>query len=180
MRKYRTSIYRDDIPVYAITTTSTSGKSSPPSHEIFKYLVPLLFALVATKYQARNEDPFEAHPINMWCFVIATIIYGLVLGIRKQNTLRVAKYSQIIDHVILFFGALSSVSLLSVLLPRCLGFLSFGVMSFVLIIIAWNKLKHGFCWLYDRATDRFTFIPDIRDWFTQGNMAAQPNPSPRV
>ncbi|CAK9162521.1 unnamed protein product [Ilex paraguariensis] len=155
-------------------------KSSPPSHEIFKYLVPLLFALVATKYQAKNEDPFEAHPINMWCFVIATIIYSIALGIRKQNKICVAKYLQIIDHVILISGALSTVSLLSVLLPRFLGFLSFAVMPFVLIIIAWNKLKHGFGWLYDRVTNQFTFIPDIRNWSTQGNVAAQPNPLPQV
>ncbi|CAK9159391.1 unnamed protein product [Ilex paraguariensis] len=167
------------VPLLLIPISNrTSGskiESSPPSHEIFKYLVPLLFAAVATKCQVKNEDPFEARPINMWCFVIATIIYGIALGIMERNKNHVAKYLHIIDHVILVSGALSSVSLLSVLLPCGLGFLSFAVMPFVLIIIAWNKLKRGCCWLYDRAT-RYSELVHLR----QHGMAAQPNPSLRV
>ncbi|CAK9166867.1 unnamed protein product, partial [Ilex paraguariensis] len=103
-------------------TSGSKIKSSPPSHEIFKYLVPLLFAAVAMKCQVKNVDPFEARPINMWCFVIATIIYSITLGIMERNKNHAAKYLQIIDHVILVSGALSSVSLLSVLLAGSLGY----------------------------------------------------------
>ncbi|CAK9153538.1 unnamed protein product [Ilex paraguariensis] len=186
MMMRRMSMYNDnDLPLYALPTTTNCGneqnvKSSPSSMAVFKYLVPVLVALVAMKYQAKNEDPFEARPINMWCFCIAICIYCLAKGRRNKIQSSVANYSPIIDHVILLFGALASVSLILVLLPRIPELLGFAVIPVVLIIIAWNKHKRGCCWLCDGIANLVTFIPNIRNWSTQSNEIAQPNPSPQV
>ncbi|CAK9159392.1 unnamed protein product [Ilex paraguariensis] len=152
----------------------------PSSIAVFKYLVPVLVALVAMKYQTKNEDPFEARPINMWCFCIAICIYCLAKGRRNKIQSSVANYSPIIDHVILLFGVLASVSLISVLLPRIPELLTFAVILVVLIIVALNKHKRGCCWLCDGIANLVTYIPDILNWSTQSNIAAQPNPSPQV
>ncbi|CAK9159383.1 unnamed protein product [Ilex paraguariensis] len=150
--------------------------SSPPCHVVFKYLVPLLAALVTMQYQSKGKDPFEARPINMWCFCIATSIYCLAMGIRNQ--IQTPKYLQILlSHVILVAGVLSSVSLGSVILPpRFRGqLIIFAVLVFLPIILARNILKRGYVWIYNGVTNVAALI--IPNVVIGWNVTAEPNPS---
>ncbi|CAK9159379.1 unnamed protein product [Ilex paraguariensis] len=173
-RRLAMSTCRDGrLPLYA--SSKKKFTPCPPSHEVFKYLVPLLAALVAMRYQAKGKDPFEACPINMWCFCISTFIYCLAMGIQNQTKTRDI---QVLAHVILVSGALSSISLGSVILPHFLGQLIFAVLAFLLIILARNKLKHAYYWLYNRVTNVVALLfPNVQNYSDRHN---QPYPSPPV
>ncbi|CAK9162520.1 unnamed protein product [Ilex paraguariensis] len=167
----------DLLPRYASSGSKQKfTSSSPPCHVVFKYLVPLLAALVTMQYQSKGKDPFEARPINMWCFCIATSIYCLAMGIRNQ--IQTPKYLQILlSHVILVAGVLSSVSLGSVILPpRFRGqLIIFAVLVFLPIILARNILKRGYVWIYNGVTNVAALI--IPNVVIGWNVTAEPNPS---
>ncbi|KAH7576291.1 hypothetical protein JRO89_XS01G0028100 [Xanthoceras sorbifolium] len=91
-------------------------------HFVFIHVIPLLIGLLQVDYQSKNASPFDTHPINMWIFFAATAIYCLGLSIKMDSQNHQSTYSQIITgHFILCSGALSSVSLASIFLPRLLG-----------------------------------------------------------
>ncbi|CAK9159381.1 unnamed protein product [Ilex paraguariensis] len=152
-------------------------KTAPPCHKVFKYLVPMLIALLAIKCQAKGVDPFETSLINMWCCCIAICIYYLAMGIRNHIQTRTIKYSRILNHVMLIFGTISSVSLLSVIFPHFPRQLILVVPAFLPIILAQNKLKHGWHWLYNQVIH----ILDVWNWVPERNVTEQePNLSPPV
>ncbi|KAJ0053996.1 hypothetical protein Pint_00188 [Pistacia integerrima] len=84
---------------------------------IFLFLVPVMLGLLQVEYQSKNVSPFDTHPINMWVFLAATCIYctGLATNLELQN--HTTTHSKIISHVILSSGALTLVTLASVLFP---------------------------------------------------------------
>ncbi|KAK3195077.1 hypothetical protein Dsin_026387 [Dipteronia sinensis] len=92
----------------------------------FNCLIPILINVVQVKYsEGKDKSPFETHPATMWIFVFSTFIYFSA----GQRSVTVAIIS----------GSLSSVSLVSVLLPRLLGTLIFIIpCAFVTIIVAYR------------------------------------------
>ena len=130
---------------------------SPPCHGVFKYFIPSLMAVVALKFKNKNIDPFETHPVNMWAFVISTCIYFLILGILKELQNSCANYHQILGHIILISGALSSVSLLSLILPTQLGCLIFIIWALLPIILVRQSLKHIYRCLTHKIKNVFSY-----------------------
>ncbi|CAL5435828.1 unnamed protein product [Camellia sinensis] len=114
-------------------------KSSPPCQAIFKYLIPTLVALLAMKYNGKTENPFEAHPANMWTFFIAICIYCLALGLIQEMKIDSAIYTQMLGYLAIISGTVSCVSLISIFLPDLPGKLVLWVL--LPIILAGILLK---------------------------------------
>ena len=80
-------------------------------------LNPLLLAFLQVDH--------NNHPANVWGFLAGTCLYFLALELKMKINTRSESYSRILDHVLLISGAFSSLSLLSIFLPRSLGWLPF-------------------------------------------------------
>ncbi|KAL5798823.1 hypothetical protein ACOSQ2_003643 [Xanthoceras sorbifolium] len=117
------------------------------SHTVFKYLIPVLIALLQVDYQSKRLSPFGTHPVNMWVFFAATCSYCLALSIEKELQNHRPQYSQCINDFILSFGALSSISLASILLPRLLGWLCLSLWTVLTIVLARRLIKQIYQWL---------------------------------
>ncbi|KAL4599869.1 hypothetical protein ACB092_11G158500 [Castanea dentata] len=111
--------------------------SSISNHEIFMSLNPLLLALLQVDY--------HTHPANVWGFLAGTCLYFLALELKMKINTRSESYYRILGHVLLISGALSSVSLLSIFLPRSPGWLPFIILPFM---IARPLLVHVCHWLF--------------------------------
>ncbi|KAL3516934.1 hypothetical protein ACH5RR_023836 [Cinchona calisaya] len=98
-------------------------KWTPPCHTIFKCLIPSLLAVVGVKYQAISKDPFKTRPLHTWSFLISIFLYSLILFAAKQSRNRCHKHLQSLGRVALASGAVSSLSLISLLLPHFPGLL---------------------------------------------------------
>ncbi|KAH7576297.1 hypothetical protein ACOSQ2_003658 [Xanthoceras sorbifolium] len=92
----------------------------------FNCLIPMLVGVLQVNSQSKDVSPFETHPENMWIFVVSTFIY--FSAAQRSMPLAPAVVA----------GSLSSVSIVSVLLPRRLGPLIFIPWTFVPIIVAYQ------------------------------------------
>ena len=137
----------------------------------FKYQIPMLIAVLQV---SSRESPFKTHPVQTWVFVVATIIY--CLAYQLSNAV-----------VAVISGSLSTVSLVSIFLPRLLGFLIFIPWSFVPIIVAYQRIRSIFNNIHDDWLDRQMIMDFIiskfsvmRTWLTRSNSSEQEQPRPRV
>ncbi|KAK4835497.1 hypothetical protein QYF36_010499 [Acer negundo] len=90
----------------------------------FYGVIPTLIGVLQVNTEGKDKSPFETHPAQMWVFVFSSVIYFYV----AQRSVPMAIIS----------GSLSSVSLLSVLLPRLLGALIFIPWAFLPLILAYQ------------------------------------------
>ncbi|KAK3195065.1 hypothetical protein Dsin_026375 [Dipteronia sinensis] len=97
--------------------------------------------LLQIDYQSKSVSPFDTHPINIWVFFASTCLYCSGLFLKAELQIDQQNYSQFIDHVILSSGALSAVSLASILLPRLLGWLCLGLWTALPIMLARHFIK---------------------------------------
>ncbi|KAL3516941.1 hypothetical protein ACH5RR_023843 [Cinchona calisaya] len=98
-------------------------KWTPPCHTIFKCLIPSLLAVVAVKYQAISEDPSRTRPLHTWSFLISIFLYSLILFAAKPSQKHFDNYLKSLGRVALASGVVSSLSLISLLLPSFPGLL---------------------------------------------------------
>uniref|UniRef100_A0A2N9F6B9 Uncharacterized protein n=1 Tax=Fagus sylvatica TaxID=28930 RepID=A0A2N9F6B9_FAGSY len=113
-------------------------------HSIIMFLNPVLLALLQVEYQFQKVSPFQIHPANVWGFLAATCFYCLGLGLKMHIKSRCA----ILGHVLLISGAFSSVSLVSIFLPRSLGWLPFIIWAILPFMIGRPLLMRVYRWLY--------------------------------
>ncbi len=114
------------------------------SHSIIMFLNPVLLALLQVEYQFQKVSPFQTHLANVWGFLAATCFYCLGLGLKMHIKSRCA----ILGHVLLISGAFSSVSLVSIFLPRSLGWLPFIIWAILPFMIGRPLLMRVYRWLY--------------------------------
>ncbi|KAL5798850.1 hypothetical protein ACOSQ2_003670 [Xanthoceras sorbifolium] len=130
-------------------------------HFVFIHVIPLLIGLLQVDYQSKNASPFDTHPINMWIFFAATAIYCLGLSIKMDSQNHQSTYSQIITgHFILCSGALSSVSLASIFLPRLLGWFCLGSWIVLPAIMARHCRNQIYIWLKHSTVKTISFARD--------------------
>ncbi|KAH7576290.1 hypothetical protein JRO89_XS01G0027900 [Xanthoceras sorbifolium] len=130
-------------------------------HFVFTYVIPLLIGLLQVDYQSKNASPFDTHPINMWIFFAATAIYCLGLSIKMDSQNHQSTYFQIITgHFILFSGALSSVSLASIFLPRLLGWFCLGSWIVLRAMMARHCRNQIYIWLKHSTVKTISFARD--------------------
>ncbi|KAF7825325.1 hypothetical protein G2W53_016489 [Senna tora] len=92
--------------------------------------------LLQVEFQNKDKSPFQTHAPNMWIFFASTCVHCLGLAFEmKIQTSSGTLLCSIITNFILFSGALSSLSLASVFLPRALGWLCLSL-STVLPFVA--------------------------------------------
>ncbi|KAK3195091.1 hypothetical protein Dsin_026401 [Dipteronia sinensis] len=123
-------------------------------HDAFKYLIPVLIGLLQVEYQSKRLSPFDTHPINMWIFLGATCSY--CLGLCFENEFQ----NKFIHGVILSSGALTSISLVSIFLPRLLGWLCLGLWTVLPIALARHLIKQIYVWLKHEIKEKFFLTID--------------------
>lgn len=120
--------------------------STIPTHAVFIFLNPLMVDLLQVEYQNKGTTPFETHAPNMWIFFVATCAHCLGLAFEMKLQRSGALWCRVLSNLVLFFGALSSVSLASVFLPRALGWVCLTLFSFTagfpLLLSASKCLSH--------------------------------------
>ncbi|KAL7169018.1 hypothetical protein ACSBR2_034110 [Camellia fascicularis] len=117
-----------------IVQSGKEFKTPPPCQAIFKYLIPTLVALLAVKYNGKTENPFQAHPANMWTFFIARCIYCLALGLIQEMKIDSPIYSKILGHLTFISGTVSCVSLVSIFLPDLPGKLVLCILLSIILV----------------------------------------------
>ncbi|TXG62636.1 hypothetical protein EZV62_009630 [Acer yangbiense] len=130
----------------------------------FNCLIPILIDVVQVKYSVgKDESPFETHPATMWIFVFSTFVY-----------FSAAQRSVTMDII---SGSLSSVSLVSVLLPRLLGTLIFIPWAFVTIIVAYQihavLIHNAYHKLHRTIKNVISSFSDNCKWFTRSTSIHQ-------
>lgn len=117
-------------------------------------------------YQSKNVSPFDTHPIHMWIFFAATSIYCLGLSTKIELKNDQPNYSKIIiSKMILCSGALSSLALASIFLPRLLGWLCLGSWTIFPTLLArpfiyqtHEWLKHSIVTTISLTRERFNIF----------------------
>ncbi|PON82952.1 hypothetical protein TorRG33x02_212480 [Trema orientale] len=132
-----------------------------PWHAVFAFLNPLLVGVLQVKCQSQSASPFDTHRSDMWTFLLATLVYCFAFA---ANTRR-RRYAVISGHVALISGSLSSVSLVSVLLPRSLGRLIFFTWIILPVVVSRQTISCICRWisksifrLYLGVVNRFNMI----------------------
>ncbi|KAL3537004.1 hypothetical protein ACH5RR_000370 [Cinchona calisaya] len=148
--KTRTQILPLQVP--SSQAPKQESNTTPPFHPVFKFLIPSLLAVVAFKYQGSSEDPSKTHPLQTWSFVLAIFIYSLITSFAitiKQPQNQSAKFLQFLKLAALASGVVSSLLLVSLLLPRFPGLiLLYTSWALFAIILAWPILQMATCnWL---------------------------------
>ncbi|KAL7162739.1 hypothetical protein ACSBR2_043094 [Camellia fascicularis] len=97
-----------------------SEKGSISCDVVYAFLIPNLVALLQLHYQNKGMSPFETHPTKMRAFFTTLSLYCSTLAAEKvlQTYHHNKKYSKILGFLNLIFGALSSLSLMSLCLPK--------------------------------------------------------------
>ncbi|KAJ0111537.1 hypothetical protein Patl1_00200 [Pistacia atlantica] len=116
--------------------------SSNPQHTIFLFLIPVMLALLQVEYQSKSVSPFETHPISMSVFLGATFIFCEGLATNWESHNRPATRSKVISCVIPSSGALASVTLAAVLVPRLIGWLILCLWTILPVTLTRHLLKH--------------------------------------
>ncbi|TXG49927.1 hypothetical protein EZV62_025802 [Acer yangbiense] len=120
----------------------------------FNCLIPILLTVIQVNNEGKDKSAFETHPAQMWVFVFSSVIYFSA--------------AQLSVPMAIISGSLSSVSLLSVLLPRLLGALVFIPWAFVPLILACQihevLIRHACLQLHHKIkTIISTSIEQLRD-----------------
>ncbi|KAF7825327.1 putative transmembrane protein [Senna tora] len=80
--------------------------SSIPTHAVFVFVDPLLLALLQAEHQNKPKSPFEAHPLNMWIFLMAICFYSTILGVKKKKSSESGYYyyGNILNNMLILLG----------------------------------------------------------------------------
>ncbi|KAL5794880.1 hypothetical protein ACOSP7_003474 [Xanthoceras sorbifolium] len=136
------------------------------SHTVFKYLILVLIALLQVDSQSKRLSPFDTHPVNMWVFFVATCCYCLGFSIEEELQIHWPHYSRCINGVILSSGALSSISLASIFLPRPLGWLCLSLWTVLPIVLARHLIKQIYQWLKHGIKQKSSIARDkFKTWW---------------
>ncbi|EOX96326.1 Uncharacterized protein TCM_005595 [Theobroma cacao] len=104
-------------------------------HAVIVFFVSTSCTLLQTKYQGRDQTPFNTHYCHMLAFFVNLCIYVVAL-VSEMNLPATSTSSRLILNAISqFSGALASVMLLLILVPL-IGWLTFAlwIVCFVRII----------------------------------------------
>ncbi|KAK3195076.1 hypothetical protein Dsin_026386 [Dipteronia sinensis] len=129
----------------------------------FNFVIQMLIGVFQVDSQGKDKSPFETHPAEMWVFVFSSFIYFSA----AQRSVPMAIIS----------GSLSSVSLVSVLLPRLLGDLIFIPWAFVPLIVAYQihavLIRTACHQLHHKINNVISSFSAICKWFTPSTSIQQ-------
>ena len=110
---------------------------------VFGFLIPVLVNVVAANAEGTNEPLLEKHGINMWFFLVGIGGYCAALNadiksrIHQENSSVAAADTNTPIHqknsfdvcslIAVVFGSLSTISLVSILVPRVIGYVILGI-----------------------------------------------------
>ncbi|KAJ0021044.1 hypothetical protein Pint_32720 [Pistacia integerrima] len=120
-----------------------------PNYGVLAALIPFLVGVLQLHVQ-RNDSLFETHPLNMWIFLVTTIIHYGVLAAEWKFKLQYQSHSQASNAIGFISGSLAFAALISVI-PRSNGYIIFIAWAFVLVVYKKAKaIKDAFDWVYQK------------------------------
>lgn len=137
----------------------------------------LFISLTQVKFQNRKESPFETHLSNMIICVTALFFYGVYVTMKMKNTLYNNKdiiYSKILDRLIPILGIISSMSLVSVFMPRRFSWVGFVVWTILSAIVVPDLLHKIFHWLYKEIVNLIILVINKLKSFIKGGGGGGP------
>lgn len=126
--------------------------SSMPWHAVFAFLNPLLIGLLQVKFQGTSVSPFDTNPAQFHTFLLATLVYCLAFATHMKCRRGPTNYTSLSGHMALISGSLSSISLVSIFLPRLLGRLILLSWIILLVIVSRQLIFCVFLWTYQRIS----------------------------
>ena len=136
-----------------------------PWHAVFAFLNPLLIGVLQVQCQGQSVSPFDTHRSDMWTFLLATLVYCFAFAANIKRRGGRTTYALISGHVALISGSLSSVSLVSVFLPKLLGRLIFFSWIILPVVVSRQMISCICRWisksifrLHFRVVNRFNMI----------------------
>ncbi|KAK4848382.1 hypothetical protein QYF36_012255 [Acer negundo] len=162
------------VAVLRVNNQSTNKEqkffSQMSYHAVFGFLIPLLVAVLQVNNQSTNKYSFETHPVNLWVFLLATLVYCFAFVSQYYNP----SYAQLYSLLAVISGSLSSVSLFSVFLPDLLGRLIYIPWAFVSIVVSRSLIISLCCWLYQMIMKTFFQVAGIWNRFKGSGLTEQP------
>ena len=143
------------------------------SHAFFQFTLPLVLNLLGLKYQARETNPFEAHPNIMFLASASTLLYCISYATKNSISLAI-------------FGSISVASLFSLVFSRwwmrhclislCLAvFFSFSTLPYPLTVLFQRLMDEFARFNHRRRCRRRDIIHLLLSWITHGTCSHQPN-----
>lgn len=139
---------------------------------VFQYLNPILIGIVAANVQGATQPLLATHALNIWSFLVATLVYCFALEAKdvvtgspgpQQN--QANSCTHFWSFVAFVHGSVSSVSLVSTFVSRSAGYIilciawPFAAISIVVYQYG-SSILDGFRWLYHEILKPFF----IRTW----------------
>ncbi|KAF9670038.1 hypothetical protein SADUNF_Sadunf13G0026900 [Salix dunnii] len=107
-------------------------------HGIFTLLVETLDSLIQVKNQSNKASPFDGHDVIKSVLLFALFTYATASVAEVMLQARESPYCTLAGNLRLFAGALSVISLLSILAP-VLGFITFAVWACLSMAVAYKS-----------------------------------------
>ena len=148
---------------------------------VFGFLIPVLVNLVAANVEGTNKPLFEEYAINMSAFLVGMGVYCVALvadfnsRICQSNSNSAAAAaadtdisSNVYSLIAVVFGLLSTLSLVSILVPRVIGYVILGIgwlcaAIFLAVFQGGRLIMDPVRWIYNK------FIKPVftktRNWF---------------
>ncbi|XAR63206.1 hypothetical protein NMG60_11023064 [Bertholletia excelsa] len=118
------------------------------------FLITSVIGLLQLKYQNQDLSPFETHPITMQALIVTICAYCLLATARNHS-------SEILDQLNLLLGALSSLLLLSILLPSFLTCFFFVMWTFLFLIMGRPLLQTIYAWFCHRTALAVSLVLNV-------------------
>ncbi|CAK9172171.1 unnamed protein product [Ilex paraguariensis] len=130
-------------------------------HAVYAFFITSLIGLLQLKYQNKDVSPLETHPTTMKTFIITLSIYCSTLAAKVIDQPHHLNYSQLFGCLSPIFGALSSISLLSIFLPHWFCWLIFILWALMPIIASRYILNHIYQYFYRRIINAVPNVLEI-------------------
>ncbi|OIT19633.1 hypothetical protein A4A49_63750, partial [Nicotiana attenuata] len=118
---------------------------------ILGFFFTILLNFLQLKYQGNDKtDPFQTHPKTMRVSVTSLLLYCLIYGVKQRFSCHplYRKFSDLVNHVMVFFSSLSLASTASVLFPDSIS----PVVYLLCFLLSGGEMLH---WVFKKIMQQF-------------------------
>lgn len=142
-------------------------------HVVYAILITTLIGFIQIMYQNKSLTPFETHPTTIKAFFFTFYVYCSAL-VAKSTLTHLTSYSQILIHINLIAGVISSLSLLTIFLPSWLNKLIISILGvFIPLILGRHMVKLIYQQLSEKTMNAVIYLVDVFRSLMRRNLMKQ-------
>lgn len=142
-------------------------------HAVYAFLITTLIGFIQIMYQNKSLTPFETHPTTIKTFFFTFYVYCSTL-VAKIALTHLTSYSQILIHINLIAGVISSLSLLTIFLPSWLNKLIISILGvFIPLILGRHMVKLIYQQLSEKTMNAVIYLVDVFRSLMRRNLMKQ-------